>query len=213
MASAKKHRNRNPAETRTKLLQATIDLVSDKGPEAVSLKEAAQKANLSRGVAYLHFKDRDHLLREANSWISNRLQESVKGLKGASLHEHVLDTTKLVLENLEASKLMIVSAMTGKDLDANHPLFKLVKKMLREFIVDGEARGDIDVEIMTYIMLGTISTIVMLGEQKKGADRDTLAGRFAIEWSRVLRRGIFAKGSRAGEQSRLAGDVPTNDAE
>ena len=62
-------------------------------------------------------------------------------------------------------------------------------------------------------MLGTISTIVMLGEQKKGGDGDKLAERFAIEWSRVLRRGIFAKGLRAGEQPRLPGDVPTSMAE
>jgi AcrR family transcriptional regulator len=41
---AKKKRTRNPIETRAKLLQATIDLVTEKGPEALSLKEAARRA-------------------------------------------------------------------------------------------------------------------------------------------------------------------------
>ena len=43
---------------------------------------------------------------------------------------------------------MVVSAMTGKISTPIIRLFKLVKKMLRQFIVDGEAKRDIDVEIM-----------------------------------------------------------------
>ena len=137
--SQKKQRIRNPIQTRAKLLQATVDLVADKGPEALSLKEAAQKANLSRGVAYQHFKDRDHLLREAKSWISNRLQDGVTRFIGASLHDRVVYTTKLVLDNPEASKLMIADALAGRDLDPHHPLYKLVMKLLRQLIASGEA--------------------------------------------------------------------------
>ena len=112
--SRRKLRIRNPIQTRRKLLQAAVDLVAAKGPEALSLKEAAQKANLSRGVAYQHFKDRDHLLREARSWISNRLQDGVTRFNGASLHDRVIYTTKLVLDNPEASKLMIADALAGQ---------------------------------------------------------------------------------------------------
>lgn len=202
--SRKKQRIRNPIETRTKLLQATVDLVADKGPEALSLKEAAQKANLSRGVAYQHFKDRDHLLREAKNLISNRLQDGVTRFNGASLHDRVIYTTKLVLDNPEASKLMIADALAGRDLDPNHPLYKLVMKMLRQLIASGKVRGDIDLEIMTYIMLGTIATTIMLGEQHKGGDTNDLAERFTNEWRHILRDGIFAKGTPRGAGKRRA---------
>src|SRR3546814_6819334 len=53
-----KTRTRNPEQTRAKLLQATIDLLADKGADALSLKEAARIAKVSRGVAYQHFQDR-----------------------------------------------------------------------------------------------------------------------------------------------------------
>ncbi|HTV96169.1 MAG TPA: TetR/AcrR family transcriptional regulator [Steroidobacteraceae bacterium] len=192
--SKKKRRVRNPTQTRAKLLQATVDLVSDKGLEALSLKEAAQKANLSRGVAYQHFRDRDHLLSEAKAWISGRLQDGVTRFVDAPMHDRVLYTTKLVLENPVASKLMIADALAGRDLDPHHPLYKLVMKMLRQLIASGSARADIDLEIMTYIMLGTIATTIMLGEQHKGGDLDALAERFTKEWRHILRDGIFAKG-------------------
>ena len=198
----KKVRVRNPIQTRAKLLQATIDLIADKGVDALSLKEAAKKANLSRGVAYQHFKDRDHLLREAKRWISNRLQDGVTQFVGASTHDRVISTTKLVLENLDASKLLIADALAGRDLDPDHPLYKLVVKMLKQLIASGKARADMDLEIMTYIMLGTIATTIMLGEQHKGGDLGALAERFTNEWRHMLRDGIFAKNVRLNGAKR-----------
>ena len=189
----KKKRIRNPVQTRAKLLRATIELVNEKGPDALSLKEAARRANVSRGVAYLHFDDRDDLLDEAKEWISKRLQEGVKRLDGASMHDRTLYTTKLVLENPEASKLMIAAALSGEELDPSDPLHKLVSKMLKELKLSGRARPDFDLEIMTYIMFGSIAATIMLGAQHKGGDMDELAERFTKEWNRVLRESIFVK--------------------
>ena len=195
---------RNPVQTRAKLLQAAIDLVANEGAGALSLKEVAKKANLSRGVAYQHFKNRDHLLREAKNWISSRLQDGVTRFVGASLHDRVIYTTKLVLDNPEASKLLIADALAGRDLDPDHPLYKLVLKMLKQLIASGKARADMDLEIMTYIMLGTIATTIMLGAQHRPSDRDALAERFTNEWRHILRDGILTQDARPSARKRGA---------
>jgi AcrR family transcriptional regulator len=192
-ASRPKKRVRNPVQTRSKLLQATIDLVTEKGADALSLKEAAIRANVSRGVAYLHFHDRDHLLDEAQHWIANRLRDGMKRLDGESMHDRTLYTTKVVLENPAASKLMITSALAGKELDRNGGLYKLVTKMLAELKDRGKVRRDFDSEVLTYIMFGSIAATLMLAEQNKGGDMDELAERFTKEWNRVLNDGIFVK--------------------
>lgn len=128
----KQARIRDLFATRAKLLQATIALLTEKSADALSLKEAARRANVSRGVAYLHFKDRDRLLNEAKSWIAERLQDAVQRFDpSASLYDGPLQTTKLVLDHPEASKLMMTAAMSGQDLDRRHPLYKLVVKMLK----------------------------------------------------------------------------------
>jgi AcrR family transcriptional regulator len=189
-------RIRNPVQTRAKLLQATVDLVADKGAEALSLKEAARRANLSRAVAYQHFKDRDHLLSEAKSWIAARLADAIKQVGAAPIEERTRDAARLVLQNREAAKLLIADALAGRDLGANHPLYKLVRKTLKEFVASGAGRGDIDLEVLTYIMLGTSATILMLGEALKGIGSDSLADRFAAEWSRILTSGIFVTAER-----------------
>lgn len=194
---SKKVRIRNPVATRAKLLQATIELVAEKGAAALSLKEAANRANVSRGVAYLHFDDREQLLNEAKIWISEGLQNGVKLFKDAPIHDRTFHTTKLVLSHPEASKLMIADAMAGEDLHHRHPLYKLVLRLLKELKESGQARADIDLEILTYIMFGSIASTIMLGVQRKGEDLDKLSERFANEWNRILQEGIFAKPSPA----------------
>lgn len=200
-APEKKPRVRNPQHTRAKLLQATIDLLAAKGPDALSLKEAARVANVSRGVAYQHFTDRDHLLREAKAWMSDRLLESANEVQPALkekdvdqvTHESVLHIAKLVLSNREAARLLIIDALAGKALEADHPIFKLVIRDLELLQASGKARSDIDIEILSFILLGSISTILMLSHSPNAGDIDSLAQRYTATWTRLIREGMLTK--------------------
>jgi len=196
-----KTRIRNPAQTRAKLLQATIDLVAEKGPDALSLKDAARAAHLSRGVAYQHFKSRNHLLQEARTWMSDRLMDSLVTLRDASTEERIAHVAKLVLEHRDASTLFISDALAGRVLKADHPLYRLLLEILEEFRLSGRARSDMDVEIMSFIMVGSVGTLIMLSQLRNGGDRDELARRFTAEWSKVLQQGIFRKGSQRPPES------------
>lgn len=189
----KKPRIRDPLRTRTKLLQATVDLVAAKGPHALSLKEVARRANLSRGVAYQHFKHRDDLLREAKRWIANRLADGVRELQEAPLEQRTLYGAKVVLNNPEATRLLFADAFAGKDLRKTHPLFKLVFKTIEDLKKEGVARADIDAEVLTYIMLASNAAILMLGQASKRRSVNAIAERFATEWTNFLRNGMFER--------------------
>jgi AcrR family transcriptional regulator len=203
----KKKQVRSPVQTRAKLLQAAIELVGEKGAAALSLKEAALRANLSRGIAYWHFDDREQLLNEAKNWISEGLADGIRRFDAnASLHDRTFHNFKLVLEHPEASKLMIIAAMSGADLDRRHPLYKLVSNMLKELKDTCRARADIDLEILTYMTFGLIASIIMLGAQRKGNDIDSLAERFTNEWNRIVQEAIFVRKAppHSGARKRTA---------
>lgn len=190
-----KRRIRNPEQTRAKLLQATIDLLAEKGADALSLKEAARIADVSRGAAYQHFDDRDHLLREARTWLTERLLESLSGERTPeSTDDRVYLSARLVLNNREAARLMLADAMAGKELTPEHPLYKLLMTALQQFTASGNARPDMDLEILPFILLGSIASIIMLSYQHN-SDVDKLARRFADEYARILREGIIAPGA------------------
>ncbi|NGY03951.1 TetR/AcrR family transcriptional regulator [Solimonas terrae] len=197
-----KTRIRNPTQTRARLLQATVDLVAEKGADALSLKEAARIANVSRGVAYQHFEDRDHLLREARAWLSDRLIESLEGERDPdSTEDRVYRSARLVLNNREASRLMLIDAMAGKELTPDQPLYKLLIASLEQFTASGNARPDIDLEMLPFILLGSIASLIMLSYQHN-SDVDSLARRFTDEYARILREGIIAPRARAPAQPK-----------
>src|SRR5512137_919895 len=53
---------RRRLQTRQQLMQATLDLVLEKGYAAVSVQDITDRADLGRGTFYIHFKDKDEVL-------------------------------------------------------------------------------------------------------------------------------------------------------
>jgi AcrR family transcriptional regulator len=203
---------RNPEQTRAKLLQATIDLLVEKGPDALSLKEVASLAGVSRAMTYKVFADKEHLLREAKAWMLDKLLESVRDIPAATQQgyvtqvaaESVRTAAKLVLNNRNAAKLLITDIFAGKALDTEHPLYKLLVRDLRAFKESGLARWDFDIEILSFIMLGSISTLIMLSCLPDAAGAESLAERYTLEWSKLLGGGLIAAPSKSRPKSKVA---------
>jgi AcrR family transcriptional regulator len=77
--------DRRVQKTRKLLQDALIELVAEKGYEAVSIREILDKANVGRSTFYAHFQDKDQLLHS----ILDRLDELFEVHK-----KRLLDATK-----------------------------------------------------------------------------------------------------------------------
>jgi AcrR family transcriptional regulator len=186
MVSSK--RIRNPQLTRAKIIDATLELVAEKGVEALSMKEAAKRAGVSRSVAYMHFDDRNHLLNVANSTVSERLMsEMISFDPKDSLDKRIFNLATVILENPEAAKILLVDSLNGTRLDKKDPLFSTVYNILAELQKLGIFSAEADLEVSAYIQLSTIMTVLLLREQDKDASAHNIAERYTKEWSRILR--------------------------
>ena len=87
---------------------------------------------------------------------------------------------------------LVTDAMAGR-ARSDHPLFKLAVRTLDEFKDSPIAPKGIDVDILSYIMLGSLASMVMLSRSSKGGDTQALVQRYTDEWTRILRGGLFAK--------------------
>jgi AcrR family transcriptional regulator len=191
--------------TRARLLRATLKLVAERGAEALSLKDAAKVANVSRAAAYQHFRDRDHLLHEVKSGISDLLVKFSVDMPPGSVEERMYRAAVLILQNMEASKLVVMDALANKGLKSDHPLYKLLLRNLKELRSSGRGRRDLDVEMSTFILLGGVCSIIMLGRHYGLKDIEGLAGRFSRAWNRQLREGIFTKRTPRNTKRRRPG--------
>lgn len=62
--SLTRHQRRRQ-QTRQQLIQAAVELVLEKGYEAVTVQDITDRADLGRGTFYIHFKDKEDVLWSA----------------------------------------------------------------------------------------------------------------------------------------------------
>lgn len=195
-----KARIRNPEQTRARLLQATVEILAKKGVDGLSLKDAAALANVSRRAAYQHFEDRDHLLREAKNWITDRLRDAMATIDPATPETSLLEMARLIQLHRDAATLLVTEAISGHDLSPDHPVTSLLRQSLERLKRSGRARAGIDVEVLTYIFLAMVGAQVMLSRLPH-AEKEEIALRFTRELSAFMRFGIF-KAEPAGKVRR-----------
>ncbi len=62
-------------DRRELILQAVIDLVASQGPNGVTLREVAARAQVSLGLVNYHYKTRSELFRATLDWILERISQ------------------------------------------------------------------------------------------------------------------------------------------
>ena len=72
-ATPAKKRVRNPEATREAILKAARTVLSEDGPEGLSVSRVANLAGVNRGTAYQHFATREELLQATADWVAGQL--------------------------------------------------------------------------------------------------------------------------------------------
>lgn len=82
-------------ESMDKILEATVELVAEKGFEGASTKEIATRAGVSKGLLHYHYKSKEDILIEALGFVSQRIE--------ADIRSHVEDGPPCVDQALKAA--------------------------------------------------------------------------------------------------------------
>ncbi len=61
-APAISRHERRRLQTRQRLIESTLQLILEKGYEAISIQDITDRADLGRGTFYIHFKDKEDLV-------------------------------------------------------------------------------------------------------------------------------------------------------
>jgi AcrR family transcriptional regulator len=109
--------DRRVQKTRKLLQDALIELVAEKGYEAISIREILDRANVGRSTFYAHFQDKDQLLHS----ILDRLDELFEQHK-----KRVLDAAKNTgnIGNVELTSGLSPTLSLFQFVGQNHLFFK-----------------------------------------------------------------------------------------
>ena len=92
-----KNLDRRVQKTRKLLQDALIELVAEKGYEAVTIQEILDQANVGRSTFYLHFQDKDQLMHSILGRLNELFEQHKKYIFDATKNAAEIDHTDLTL--------------------------------------------------------------------------------------------------------------------
>ena len=182
-------------------------LLSQDGPEALSLSAVAVKAGVNRGTAYQHFETREKLVAATLEEVSERMFRAVFGdpeVIGERDVEKVnmIETTErlatFAMQNPDLCRIWMLQLLGMPD-PSSDPFWREYAGSIGRFAQTPLAEPDIDVEAWSIISLAGnfLWPIWARAHSQSEEERLALAGRFTREMLRLSLRGSLDEAHNA----------------
>ncbi|MFJ9366042.1 TetR/AcrR family transcriptional regulator [Nocardia sp. NPDC101769] len=192
-------RERNRQRVRARIYTSALELFAEKGYDATTIDEIAERADMSRGTFFNHFPRKEDLITE---WARDRRRTLMDRIEqppgtdaddtGALLHLCMSGLTQLSEAQRRVTEIMLTAwVKTGGPLTEE----PCTAEVFARIIEIGVRRGDIDSRV-DPVLLGNLLRDAYLGVVYRWARRTTDPGRIAGELRDVLDvilRGVAAR--------------------
>lgn len=108
--------DRRVTRTRRHLREALMQLILEKGYDAVTIEDITERAELGRTTFYLHYRDKEDLLLESIEATAQELYQQIypeKGLQGPSSPQEGLHAIERVFTHAAANSLLYRIILKG----------------------------------------------------------------------------------------------------
>jgi AcrR family transcriptional regulator len=193
------------AESHAAILQAALELAAEVGLRGSTIEGIAARAGVGKATIYRRWKTKEELFTEALRGVAFELPDpdsgSVRGdIVGivAFTVEHWTPAAALLMPRLmveSAADPELFAVMREVLVD---PRRELVKRVVRRGIDRGELRADLDLEVVTDLLIGPLVYEVLI----TGADLERVAAMHAQMLDTVMQG--LAPASRARARRRPA---------
>ncbi|MBU2574192.1 MAG: TolC family protein [Elusimicrobia bacterium] len=172
------HRLTKGGKTRTRILETAMRMMSDKGPDAVSMREISARLKITKPVLYYYFKNKEELIKASfiegtKHFRELQAQVSDPGItieeKISRLFSNHLDFLKKYPSMPRCALKVIASPAGGFLNDMAMEMKRETRKMLRALLNDAARKGGIAgdaVDDVLHLISGTLSHFLI--EAKEG---------------------------------------------
>jgi AcrR family transcriptional regulator len=154
--------DRRVQRTRNMLLDAFLDLMIEKGYEAITVQDVIDRANIGRSTFYLHFTDKENLLSSSIGQLMEFIKEQSRiRIESSSDSGFRFGFSLAMLQHAQSHK-RIYKAIVGKKGEA--PVMWRMKEMLvglvREQMPTPAPGNAIPKDLTVDFVIGTFMTVL-----------------------------------------------------
>ncbi|MEU3187589.1 helix-turn-helix domain-containing protein [Streptomyces sp. NPDC006923] len=175
--------------SRERLLQATVELVAERGYEATTLADIADRAGSARGLVSYYFPGKRHLLQSAVHRLMHRTLEAALRREpatddGRELMARAIDA---ILGLAAGSPVLMRTHMAGilaAEGFVQCPEQQRLARLLRETVVAyGSPDPDSDYPMLRALLMGAVFAVLMPGAPMPPERlRAELFTRYGLDW-------------------------------
>ncbi len=159
-------------DTRTRILQAALDVFSHKGYHDARVDDIVEQATVSKGAIYFHFPSKESiflaLVDQFASLLENKLRQAIASERDGIHGVHAALKTGLdtFARHRDLAKIFLVQsvglgeAFEVRRQDILNRYALVIRDYLQKAISDG-AIAPIDAEVVAYAWIGAINQVVM----------------------------------------------------
>mgnify|MGYP000055666358 CR=1 FL=1 len=197
--TAKRKRRSDALANRELLLQAAFELVSEGGPDGLTVVAVARRAGLNRSTAYQHFRDRDELADAVNESFAERFRNL--SLEPRPIGEHFDFFVEHFQRNPEIARMWIYKLLQGDGT----PAAQFNSGAINRLADSHRGQDDIDAEMLAMIV--TSATMVWSLTANRADTDDATRAREAARFSRELKRLFLFGALRPEKWPNLAAEL------
>ena len=181
-------RRRDPRGTYRAILDAALTIMAERGPQGLSVSEAAHRAGVNRTTAHQYFRTRERLVGAVMGWLSQELSRIVES--EMPLGERIDQVLELYSRRPEIARLWLFRMLTRTERGED-PASLRFRQRVEELAPSDRERPEIDPEVLACVVLGGSllwSLLSSRGPAGEAGPREATV-RFGRELKRLLALG------------------------
>ncbi|ATO50027.1 TetR family transcriptional regulator [Brevibacillus laterosporus] len=184
-----------------KILEAAIDVISEKGLDKTSISDIVKKAGIAQGTFYLYFSSKKALIPAiADNLLTTTLERIKEKIQGK---ENFWDALEIVIDETfnitDSYKEIIVLCYSGLAIDYSmekweaiyRPYYHWFEVILNKAINDNEIINDINVERMAKMIINLVENAAE--RFYIGRDQDDTVDIVKAETYSFIKRSLLKK--------------------
>ena len=157
---------------RNAIIEAAIEIFSQKGFHRTKISDIAEQANVADGTVYLYFCNKDDLLMQAFDEVMQKLLEHLRAVQKHNtspiekLHQAIRIQIELLIENPRLGRFLVIEMRQTPEFYEKYPQYQPLKEYLgliesfcRAAIKKGEIRN-VNISALLSIIYGTIDFVI-----------------------------------------------------
>lgn len=160
-------RQTSAQKTKRKLITAGLELIKEKGFDAINVEDITKKAGVAKGTFYIYFKRKEDIVLDISRVPFGEIAEELEKMEGLSITEKLQHYFHRFMECVESCGIHVCRQWTRDVLDPNNVPdtkdgqkwnydFEMLNNILRGAVLSGELKKDTPVELLTHIIISEL---------------------------------------------------------